>query len=435
MQSITRKAVVRIDRALSRFFKEPTFFSQNEMTVQDWGESLGHEIRLSDGRRLIPNTLGRELLRTIVAEVHEGGTFQGLADFSDIWTALRAVLQDCLAAGGRPSNGSELLSLLREKVEAEIRERTFVVSLYGVGLKGISSVPLGSLSLMAPDAPFIEARGLNDENGLLALWMRDTAELLWLVGSFRGTARTAQRRFDVQARLAAGWLAISAASIYRRGAAKFRIGPLLSAEEGLGRCPSLFWDGKSKNLGYSLRFQRSQNFEIDASLLEQFRGSGVFEDALSILQKEEQTEVESAISKAVFWYADAHRDSLEVMRFVKYWSCVEAFFSLDKEALTQHIAIGTVAVLTFGEFEFLLADEYELNKKKVKKLYGYRSSAVHRAAHDHVSQADVDELSQWVSWLVISMVSLAGRYKTLRGILQHSLEIDRKHPARDSSDA
>jgi hypothetical protein len=144
-----------------------------------------------------------------------------------------------------------------------------------------------------------------------------------------------------------------------------------------------------------------------------------------LLESTQPNELQAAIAKSVFWFADAHRDSLPVMRFVKYWSCVECFFSLSKVDITQNVSIGMASVLTFGGLNFFKDADYDSNKRRIKKLYDQRSSAVHNGLHNHVSDRDVCDLSQWTAWLILCMMQFsASGYKSLQSILDQSRRLD-----------
>lgn len=145
--------------------------------------------------------------------------------------------------------------------------------------------------------------------------------------------------------------------------------------------------------------------------------------ALAILQASDRTELEEAISRAVYWYSDAHRDPVLVMKLVKYWSCVEAFFSFENQKITHAVSAGLASILVFGGFRFVPPSEYSTLKKQITNLYSLRSRAVHRGSHQHTTEEDVAQFSQWVSWMIISMVVLVEQgYTTLKEV---KAQIDR----------
>jgi hypothetical protein len=69
--------------------------------------------------------------------------------------------------------------------------------------------------------------------------------------------------------------------------------------------------------------------------------------------------------------------------------------------------------------------DYAAFKRRVKRLYGLRSEAVHRAAFGHIQPLDLNDLSFWIAWIMISMVFLSERgYRTLRQVQEQISRLD-----------
>lgn len=113
------------------------------------------------------------------------------------------------------------------------------------------------------------------------------------------------------------------------------------------------------------------------------------------------------------------------MQFVKLWSCAECFFAIDKDGVTDLNATGFAAILTFAGFKIIDAKDYPKFKRRVKKLYELRSQAIHRGSFGHIETTDLDDLSRWIAWIIISMASLSERgYRTLHQIQQQTSRLD-----------
>jgi hypothetical protein len=134
----------------------------------------------------------------------------------------------------------------------------------------------------------------------------------------------------------------------------------------------------------------------------------LFDRAFALVANGEGNALENAIVRAIYWFSDAQRDPVPVMQFVKYWSCVETFFS-QKEEVIRSVASGLATVLVAGGFGFFPADEYTTLKKRITKLYTLRCRALHGGSYLHVTDRDVADLSQWTAWMVITMLSLVER--------------------------
>jgi hypothetical protein len=189
----------------------------------------------------------------------------------------------------------------------------------------------------------------------------------------------------------------------------------MSPEEGHGTAIWLSWSDKSLDLTTHRKYVGSQPFKINSDILGQFAASGVFARAFKIFESHSRTQLEEAIAKGVHWFSDAHRDAAPVMRLIKYWSCIETFFTSESKDITRSVSVGLASVLVYGGYGFVPEKEYPALKKRVAKLYDIRSRAVHGAAYHHVLERNVNDLSQWAAWMLLNMVSFVERGYTKTG--------------------
>ncbi|MFC1779445.1 hypothetical protein ACFLZU_03810, partial [Thermodesulfobacteriota bacterium] len=137
-------------------------------------------------------------------------------------------------------------------------------------------------------------------------------------------------------------------------------------------------------------------------------------------------ELESAILRSIYWFAEAYRDRNHATQFMKLWTCVECFFTIEKEGVIEQVASGITAILTFGGYGIVDHKDYIPFKKRVKQLYDLRSQTVHRARFDHIGTNELDDLSLWVAWVIISMAALANNGNTcLSEVRKETLRLDR----------
>lgn len=351
---------------------------------------------------------GLRQLRTMVSVIDDANVFDGFADYSDVAGICRQVFAEQLSIGLRPDKADELVDLIRTHLASEMATRVLAVPIFGIELVELESLELGAMRVVPASLAHLDAANVRYDRTNVAKAIEITKAKFWLIGSASGTKRIAEIKFREQAALAAGMLAISAGSMYENGATGFRIGIVMSPVQARGRAAWLSWTEQKRDLSIHISGDGLQNFKINAALVEQFKNSGVFANAFALLQKDNHSPLEEAIVKAVYWYSDAHREAEPVMKLVKYWSCVEPFFSSDNKHITQSVSTGLATILVFGGFEFLPKSAYVETKKRIAKLYNLRSRALHGATHRHVSSEDAAELSQWVAWMLINMVVFAG---------------------------
>ena len=94
---------------------------------------------------------------------------------------------------------------------------------------------------------------------------------------------------------------------------------------------------------------------------------------------------------------------------LSYGHAQNAFFAINSEEVTELKAMGIAATLTYAGFRVIEMKAYPDLKRRIKQLYGLRSKAVHRAAFGHIEIKDLDNLSYWLAWIIISMAALSAR--------------------------
>ncbi|AUX79048.1 HEPN domain-containing protein [Sinorhizobium fredii] len=386
-------------------------------------KTLLRELRIGERKTIYLSDHGLSNFARTVELIDKYNYFEGKAQYSDVWDAWRKVVEGWLAQREMPEGANEVLDAVSACLSVDIRSHQFLVPMFGAVLERGSSYQVGSMTILRDPVGWLDLAGVSCSSSEITSVLEASGARLWLLGSAYGTAKVARRVFSEHAALTIGLLAIAAAAKYEQGAAGFRISTGMTAEDALGRSAWMSWDESEKALSTHYTFPRGQPFAVDAELSQDSDGMRMIEIAFSILDKSEKTEVELAIERAVYWFYDAHRDSALVMRIVKYWSCVEAFFSIERERITHSVSSGLTSVLTFGGFRFVDVDHYRETKNAISRLYELRSQAVHRGDHRHVTEENVAQFSQWVAWMIMEIISLSDcGYTTLQ---QLKSEVDR----------
>jgi len=378
-------------------------------SIEDFrvSQPLLRELRLTNHHELLLTDSGLAAFRQTVKLLDELDPTDGLAGYSDMSSACRRVLEQCLSEGQQPESGQEYVQLIVTELTTRIATYTYIVPMFGVELDGIDDIALGTLRVVRPSKTLIDSLGLQYSAEHLEFMLAQTKRYLWLMGSVRGTSETSKERFIERCRLACGLLAVNVASIYEMGSYGFRIGIITTPEEGHGRALSLSWKDIDRELSISSRSVRAQRFSINAGLRAAITESMIGRKAIDVLESQSRTALEEAWVRALFWYSDAHRDQTLVMRLLKLWSCAEAFFSTRQLDISESVSFGLAAIIVYGDVPSPEPPEFQGLKKKLKNMYGQRSKATHRASYSHVSDRDVADLSQWIAWMLLGMVALS----------------------------
>jgi Apea-like HEPN len=407
---LTSKQIGVLNRCIREFFSKRAVEAnriekQKELRFPDlltrWisiDAKRGFMILLSDA--------GNAAHDRIVDSLHDAAIFGDDATRSDIWSAVRKTLESCIANKLMPEDSKELVDMIKARVSPQVRRYTFVAAVRGIALKGVKAMPLGLVSIVQSPEDYVLSAGVKMRDDLSAL-MKPLHSYPCIVGTFKGTFEAAKRKFSEQAHLTAAMLSVSVGEAFEYGATNCRVAALIDRPVSGSLMLFLHWDDVDKSLGWTRNAGFGIPYTLDKERVDTLLTPGPFTYAFKVFQNRQRTDLEEAIAKAVYWYGDAQLDPLRVGQFVKYWSCIESFFTQGELDITETLALGMVVVLTFGHLQYLDRADYKANKATLKKLYAKRSRAVHSASYSHITGADVALLSQWTAWLIFNVISFA----------------------------
>lgn len=425
MTTLTGKDQRKLLFAAKRLFSVKSLLFPKSIGDIPIKQHFMRELRLTGNLTAYLTDSGYEHFRTVVDVMDRVDFFDGMAEFADIWHAWHRVVEKWLSNGLEPERADDVAQAIADLVAQEVDDHTFVVPLFGIGLDGVDSFAIGAMTILRMSVDVLDSSGIEHNHADVPRFLELNKGYLWLKGTTRGTPNVARQRFSEQATLTVGMLAITAASMYEWGASGFRIGIVMTSEEAIGRSVWFSWRERDRSLSTHYASPKGQPFPVNKALGDESDIVRMINRAVAILQANNRTELEEAIARAVYWYSDAHRDPVLVMKLIKYWSCVEAFFSFEKEEITHAVSAGLASILVFGGFRFVPPSEYSAIKKQIVDLYGLRSRAVHRGSHQHTTERDVAQFSQWVAWMIISMVALVEQgYTTLKEVKAQTDRLD-----------
>lgn len=407
---LEKKQARIVKRCLQELFSKRSLvpITIEKLREIDFLEMLNRRLKIGlEGQEALMSSSALAAYRRVVDIFAEAASSNELCTQSDIATAIREVYEACWQKSQTLENAEELVDLVCTHINSKLGHHTIIAALRGVELQGIQEMRLGKLRLVASVTDLIAAARLDCEDQLEGDSVKRLVGVSCLTTSWTGTFEAAKRWYRQQAYLAAGMLAVEAGVSYEQAASSFCIEPEFEHSSGEAGSIYLFWNDYDKYLGRSISFGRGQNLKLSPEMVAELTKPGTFKYAFDIFQKHEQTILEDAITRAVYWYGDAHRDSVRVMQFVKYWSCLECLLGGTGKELTETLALGVVTVLSFGHYRRLQVPDWEENMRTVKRLYALRSRAVHRASHSHVTFQDVVLLGTWTAWVIYNAVSFS----------------------------
>ena len=401
------KALRRIDHSLAKMYKTgigPIDFRPKTEAPRD---ALFRMIQLSGHRMVQFTDTGFDEFKSIVSDIHSLRILGQDAGYSDIWNATKRVIESLLSENQRPNDASELVQLVRERIEPKVLRRSFAVSAYGIHLDAHRPVKLGDFAVIPATEESLRSVGLPVEKEHLVKSIENLGHEPLIFGQASGTPAVAEAKFRSKAELLMGLLAVFVGANHEKGATGFRFGLRYSAETAHGRATYFSWTEGVEDAKVHMSLASGQLLELN-KFEERLLDEGLFQRVVQAIETESRNALEEAMVKALYWFWDAQRDAVPVMQFVKYWSCVETFFSTDS-SVVRSVSTGLATVLVAGGGDFFRPDEYVPLKRRITKLYAMRCRALHGASYQHVTSQDVADMSQWTAWMLVTIASLLQR--------------------------
>lgn len=379
-------------------------------------------IKLKDGE-LYLSERGIEALKRICGFIYKTESYNELLNYDDVYDCVTSEIGSWIARKLVPE-GDEFTLPLDEALSGKIDDYNFVCRIDGIELKGIESVAIGSKCIRKFDLNILNcAGGINDS--ISDLIENEYVGTLVIEGVERGSFSVAQSKFYSNSDLALSVLRLYSCSHYTGAIKRKNIRLINNCANAYGQASSFGWGTHNNSISFTRYFKSDQELIVDSKILSHLGNDCFFQEISILIDKRERTELESAILKSLYWLGEAQKDRSNASSWVKLWSCIECFFSLQDDEITETNAKGLASVILYGGYVHDKYHNYEELKTKIKKFYGFRSKIVHRAEYSHIDDELVIEFSYLVSWVIITMALLVHKgYKELKKVIEKAEIID-----------
>lgn len=406
MSKLTMEDIERFD-----IFHPTVKFNRETLFLSDKG--------VATLRRLTVMVCGLQDLSGVVSEREVGA--QVLATYNGL---LEKLLQP---------TGQEFIESVTDTLLTTVKDFEFLIRIEGLDLADQDILEFGSYRIQRSSRALLEKVKFEGALNLDSIYDQ-FKDGLWLVGTSSGGDDVASEQFEYRVSLTVGLLAICGAIRFKGAIWRSRVRAVISPLENRSAVTILRWESGGDNPSLTRRCGNEQDLPLDSKSVEYLTQTCFLKQLASLPDRADRTELQDAIVRSVYWFADAYKDSNRTMKFVKLWSCAECFFAIDKEEVTELNAKGLAAVLTFAGFNIVDVKDYTGFKRRVRRLYGLRSEAIHRASFGHIQITDLNDLSFWIAWIIVSMVFLSERgYRTLRQVQEQISRLDRLSGEKDAT--
>ena len=367
---------------------------------------------------------GRVALRRICDFIHQTRKYGDVLNYNDIFQGVIAEVERWLNDNLIPDD-AEFIDPLDILLSKKIDNYTFVCRVDGLSFDKIDNIVIGKKEIKEYDQKLIS--GITDvSDGINDAIKKEYSNSLVIVGTEKGSSSVAQERFYHNAELSLSVLRLYSCALYGSAIHKINIRLINNCAHAYGPASSFGWGDSEKSLLFTRYFRSEQDFIIEPELLKYLSSECFFGKLSNLVDKQTRNELEEAVVKSLFWIGEAQKDRSHASAWVKLWSCVECYFTLSEEEITELNARGISSILVSGGYKYEEYGNYEQLKRKIRNYYELRSKVVHRAEYTHIDQILLEDFSLMVAWIIITMVSLLDRgYTTLAQVQEQAERLDK----------
>ena len=366
---------------------------------------------------------GRVALRRICDIVHRTKKYNDVLNYHDVFQVVIGEIERWFNDNLIPDD-AEFIGPLDILLSKEIDNYTFVCRLDGLALDTIDSIVIGSKEIMKYDRKLISGIS-NVSNITNDAIEKEYNNSLVIVGTERGSSSVAQEKFYHNAELSLSIVRLYSCAFDNSAIHRINIRLINNCTHAYGRASCFGWRDSERSLIFTRYYRSTKDLKLGTDRLNLLISEYFFEKLSNLIDKQKRNEMEEAIVKSLFWIGEAQKDLSCASAWIKLWSCVECFFTLGEDEITELNARGISSILVFGGYSHKKYGDYEQLKKKIKNYYTLRSKVVHRAEYTHIDEIQLAEFSFIVAWVIITIVSLLDRgVTTLAHVQKESERLD-----------
>jgi hypothetical protein len=401
------------DRLAMRLFGKKTIYQPKTLEeLRDIGLSLP-SIKFNGSNAWI-SKLGKQALTSLTDLFVNHHKYSEYLYFEDAFSSIKRLYQKHLGNNNVPSSDDFFGEIITD-LDNLIDERTFVGTVEGIIFDDLDYIEFGEATLKKFDESVLKYRREVDQfDNLFRKKITDDLEnKIVFVASEKGSLEVAVDKYKQRAKINLSVLKVLICAHVKGGFTSTHIN-LKSSKSFQYQDSSLIGWSSEGHLYTSGTANPRREFPLTTERLEQFNVEGLFEKLSYIANKNEKNELEQAIEKSLYWFSEAQSDGCQASSFLKLWSCLECFFSITSDEITERNARGVASLFMYGDINMQLADIAELQnyaslKSTVKKYYQLRSAVAHRAEYKKIDEHVTVLLSYIVCSVILSITCLASR--------------------------
>lgn len=359
----------------------------------------GNQYYLTDRAR----TSFRDLFQVIIESIE----FANVTN-NDVFRELRKIYAEFLGQSTKPTI-EEMVERLHISLDLLKKKLNFLIPVEGISIKEGCDFRIGEISFQEQNSEFLEQFNLKEGFFKKSLFRNYENHKYWAEVSASGSRKYAEKQIVPKIEHHLSIFIIYLTACTPQYFTNTRIRMLLNNMEGYSTRVQLSWeDGHPETISCERSLGMFSIVNIDESMIIGLKNSYFHIFLPNIVEKQDKSEIEAALCRSLYWFGEAYKEPVQGMKFLKLWSCIECFFSIDREEITSANSVGIATVLktvdSISQHPNRKDTKYSDYERKAKKFYKLRSEITHSALYSHIQDGDVEDLAEWVINVVYIMI-------------------------------
>ncbi|WP_240533751.1 HEPN domain-containing protein [Aeromonas veronii] len=424
-KELTEKQIRIINRDLKLIFSiKGVLLPKNIENIIKLGV-FSPRVKLKE-RELYLSKEGITALERICEIISNLNKYKGLLNYNDIYQSVLLELGKWFEIILIPDVYDFFVSL-DTALSKNIQTSNLICRIDGISLDGLNKINIGGKTIKIYDKS--DLNGASDvHKNIKSHINREYHESLIIMGSEHGSNSVAMEKFYFNAELSLSIIRLYSCALYKQSIHKVNIRLINNCTHSYGSASCIRQDEYSHDITFTSYGKSTQDFKIDNELLTNLNKEMFFETISSLVSKDYRNDLENAIIKSLYWIGESQKDQSNPSAFVKLWSALECFFTLEKGDITERNARGIASIIMYGDFHHIDFKDYSQLKNKIKKHYKSRSKIVHHAEFSQIDNIQLEEMAFIACWVTIAMAALLTRgYTKLSDIEREAQRLDAMH--------
>jgi len=355
-----------------------------------------------------PKDKTKNALLEIAEGMYQLTEVNNISSFDTVYQSIISTIENLIVSGNE-CDENEFARVTLSLITESIQERISYQELAGIELVDINRIDLGVCEILSHKEFKNEIGRYKEQNNgyyeTITEFIRNNFDDLPVIkASGSGDEEIEEKAHLSKYQKAISLLRYIACLLYELGFYKENISIDLKIRKHPGDGYAVYLDQETKILGMRMFTTEPQTIPISKSALTKIHKEYHFGDLLEVLNLDVHTEIEDTIQSCLVWIGEGQNERNLDSSFIKYWTVLEAPFSIYEDNITERIARGITNLFANNKSRIIAEDKKESTYKRIKQLYKLRSKILHRGMREVVTLNDLYDITTYSLRVILALL-------------------------------